>query len=445
LYKSARFSIPNIPLTAVPGTQLLSSQSSALVDSSGNNLIYLREVTINGSLSISTDVPGTITPPPTTPPPTTPASIVNYSTFHNSGGYFTPLDQAFVFGTGDWTFECYFKVTKYDIFHILRFNQDGDNLLLDPLNNGTDFILKYSGGQVVENPTIVVKLNSWYHIACVRYNGTVSIYINSLLYASTTVSKNTTGDRSAHIGTSISMISTDNTTTGYFSNVRIVKGTALYTKLGFAFPSLPLQKVAGTVLLSSQSETLRDNSDNNFSLSLNPSRSVTVSTEVPVVSSITLPPITPTPPPTTPPPTTPPPPRKAYITSNKTGRQWYADSDISRSISTPSTSSNTVNNQFYIEDAKNGGFHIKTWKGHRVYVYCGFIANRLEADGAADDGTNYYNESVFQQENNGQIYQYNNYGSFVYSSGTGIGDNLGTTWCTSSSNTSDQYWTINYI
>jgi hypothetical protein len=69
----------------------------------------------------------------------------------------------------------------------------------------------------------------------------------------------------------------------------------------------------------------------------------------------------------------------------------------------------------------------------------------LEADGAADDGTNYYNESVFQQENNGQIYQYNNYGSFVYSSGTGIGDNLGTTWCTSSSNTSDQYWTINYI
>jgi hypothetical protein len=55
---------------------------------------------------------------------------------------------------------------------------------------------------------------------------------------------------------------------GYISNVRVVKGTALYTS-SFPVPTSPLTAVANTSLLTCNSATIVDNSSNNFTITNN--------------------------------------------------------------------------------------------------------------------------------------------------------------------------------
>ena len=111
------------------------------------------------------------TPAPTPAPTRSPtkAPIVNYSTLHNYGGYQTNGNSpAFAFGIGDWTFECFFKLTKYQYFRIFAFSNDIDNLELRPVDNGTDFTLRYWGGQVVDS-SVPVKINTWYIVPVNHY------------------------------------------------------------------------------------------------------------------------------------------------------------------------------------------------------------------------------------------------------------------------------------
>jgi hypothetical protein len=299
LYKSAGFSIPNIPLTNVSGTQLLSSQSSSLINSVQNDF-SLMVVPSSGNISISTEVPvvSNLTPPPVTIAPTTQPPTVNYSTFHQASGYKTnPDSSAFAFGTGDWTFECFLKVTKYEFFRIFSFSNDIDNLELRPISGSTIyFMFRYWGGQIIESYNSYIALNTWYHVACVRYNGTISVYVNGVLYLTTTTSPNTSS-RSMYIGSSVYNAATDGpngNANGYFSNVRVVKGVALYKSAGFSIPNIPLTNVAGTQLLSSQSSALINSVKNDFSLMVVPSSgNISISTEVPVVSNLTPPSIIP--------------------------------------------------------------------------------------------------------------------------------------------------------
>ena len=106
--------------------------------------------------------------------------------------------------------------------------------------------------------------NSWNHIAWVRSGGTLTAYLNGVA----------DGNISSSIDSSpLLTIGGWSTGTNYMfggnlSNLRIIKGTALYTS-NFTPPTKPLTPVSGTSLLTCQGGAIVDNSSNKFSITKN--------------------------------------------------------------------------------------------------------------------------------------------------------------------------------
>lgn len=106
--------------------------------------------------------------------------------------------------------------------------------------------------------------NTWNHVAVTRQGSTISLWFNGAL-ANTITNSNALFDNTRKItiggrddGTELFY--------GYISNVRIVRGYAIYTT-GFTPPTARLQAVTGTVLLVCQSSTLlKDNSIYNWTV-----------------------------------------------------------------------------------------------------------------------------------------------------------------------------------
>ena len=97
--------------------------------------------------------------------------------------------------------------------------------------------------------TSTVPLNTWTHVAIVRSGTNVNIYINGVASGTFAVGTSTLYPTGANGGLPI----VGGATTGYGYNgfmydVRVVKGTAVYTA-AFTPPSAPLTAIAGTTLL----------------------------------------------------------------------------------------------------------------------------------------------------------------------------------------------------
>ena len=91
-------------------------------------------------------------------------------------------------------------------------------------------------------------INTWSHLAAVRYNGTMTLYVDGVEAASTTSNV----DVSLNDTTEDLRVGGDNTGVfdyqGYISNLRILNGTALYTS-EFTPPTHELEVIGDTVLL----------------------------------------------------------------------------------------------------------------------------------------------------------------------------------------------------
>jgi hypothetical protein len=106
------------------------------------------------------------------------------------------------------------------------------------------------------NGTTDVEINKWYHIAAVRNESTISLYVNGTLEGSTTNTSFNDASTSFGIGAA-DVGATWNSSypvNGHISNFRILKGTALYTK-NFTPPTRELTVIPNTVLLACQSTT----------------------------------------------------------------------------------------------------------------------------------------------------------------------------------------------
>jgi hypothetical protein len=108
----------------------------------------------------------------------------------------------------------------------------------------TNNALAASGGEV--------RLNGWNHVALVRSGTTNTLYLDGKSVATFTNSSTFSGD--ANIGVDYYNSTRTNYTNGFISNLRYIKGTALYTK-NFTPPTEPLTNVTNTKLLCCQSNT----------------------------------------------------------------------------------------------------------------------------------------------------------------------------------------------
>lgn len=112
--------------------------------------------------------------------------------------------------------------------------------------------------------TATFPLNAWTHLAVVYNAGTLTIYFNGVSQAltGTTTGYNFTSTDPVYIGSSTSGTQFFN---GSISNLRVVKGTAVYTA-NFTPSVVPLTAITNTSLLTLQNATIVDNSTNAFTI-----------------------------------------------------------------------------------------------------------------------------------------------------------------------------------
>jgi hypothetical protein len=185
--------------------------------------------------------------------------------FDGTGDYLT-LSSDIVFGTSDdFTVEGWFYTTAED--------PDGYNIVVSSTSGNVQFSIDpgngnigvYLNGTAIALTGTAVQLNTWQHIAWTRSGSTVLAFVDGVQVASGTNSS------AFNIGT---IGRFDETTYfgyehhGYISNLRVIKGTALYTS-AFTPSTTPLTAVSGTELLTCQSNRFVDNSSNAHSITVN--------------------------------------------------------------------------------------------------------------------------------------------------------------------------------
>jgi len=233
------------------------AQNNTILDSSGNNFTITR----NGNLT-----QGTFTP--FSQPP---GYWSNYFDGTTSTYLSFPSNTVFAFGTGAYTVEGWIYQNERSTNEALFFGSGGGSgaFLAYVKNNGAVSIENFGGGAVVTGSAGDVPLNTWCHIAYVRSStasNDTKIYVNGVLKVTGTDATNWTVSDQPRIGMLTANV--DYAVKGYMSNVRIIKGGAIYAG-GFIPSTVPLTTSvsSGTVsLLTCQSNRFVDNSINAFTL-----------------------------------------------------------------------------------------------------------------------------------------------------------------------------------
>jgi hypothetical protein len=204
-----------------------------------------------------------------------------WSNYFNGSSMLTAASSSdWTLGTGDFTIEAWIFPTSlgtsnYPAIVSNQANFDSGYTNRFALSLDTTNIVWYN---TVGNYGIVSnsapQLNVWTHVAIVRSSSTISMYVNGVAQTQTqTSNQNYSTTNDLYIG-GIPFTSTSARFFGYISNLRIVKGSAVYTS-NFTPSTTPLTAVTNTTVLTSQSNRFVDNSSTGHA--------ITVSTGAPSV------------------------------------------------------------------------------------------------------------------------------------------------------------------
>lgn len=242
------FTVPTAPLTAVSGTVLLTAQKST-------GAVPVDESSSNVPMKNYGAGPHWMTPF---------ASGYGSAYFDGSGDYLTaPSGTSFAYGSGDFTIEFWYQIHASTGNYIL-FNQGGaaENYAFT-IQLSNNLIYLYPGSSSAISGTVTMTPNVWRHVAVVRYGTSTNLYVDGLSVASGTSLTYGAGNNRPWIG---SGTDAGNAFPGYISNVRVVKGTAVYTA-PFTPPTAPLTAITGTSLLTCQDKgRIADASSNSFAI-----------------------------------------------------------------------------------------------------------------------------------------------------------------------------------
>jgi hypothetical protein len=251
---TSNFTPPTAPLTAIANTSLLICQSNRFIDTSTNAYT----VTRNGDTSISGFDPFA---------PNSSYNGYGSGYFDGTGDYLSAAaNAAFQFGTGDFTIECWINKPSAANGSVADARATATAIPWALYVDASNFPYFYDG--TVYTSSVAIVNNSWNHIAVSRSNGTLRIFVNGVqgYSASHAVSLNATGP--------LLVGGTAAYTTGYICDLRIVKGSAVYTS-AFTPPTAPLTAIANTQLLTLQNNQpnnnnmFLDSSTNNFNITRN--------------------------------------------------------------------------------------------------------------------------------------------------------------------------------
>ena len=235
LYTS-NFSPTYTELTNLPNTKLLALQSSS---SATAYAVSPGAITAYGDATESSTSPDLISP----------NSLTGSVAFDGNGDYLSTADNSdFDFGTGDFTVE---------LFTNNNSAQSGNPVLIGA--NGGWYIQIKTGGTILEFYTGSTSITAtglnlegaWHHIAVTKQSNSVRIFVDGVLQSTTANSDVTNLANTLYIGnysgSSLHYL-------GYISNVRVIKGTALYTA-AFTPSREELTNVTNTSLLACQSSS----------------------------------------------------------------------------------------------------------------------------------------------------------------------------------------------
>lgn len=261
---TANFAPSTTALTTVSNTSLLTLRDPVLADDSPNNFTITR----NGDVLLTTFSPFNTTP-------YTLSASSNSVYFDGTGDWLVTPDLGTT--TGDFTVEMWvYLLTPTTTWYPYVFGTNS------PWTAGGGIAISMETQTTVVSGTTLVWLvastsvslgtfgdfdSKWIHVALVRSGSTVSSYRNGNLTATATKS-GTISTTVWNIGGYNESASYKHEMKGYISNFRLIKDSAQYSA-NFTPTTTALTAIANTSLLTCQDTTIRDNSTNNFAITVN--------------------------------------------------------------------------------------------------------------------------------------------------------------------------------
>jgi len=242
---SLQFHILNSNYTTLLATAVDTSNNSSFTDSS-TNALTLSPINAPTSSSFS------------------PYRHGGYSTyFDGSGDYLEPSSSTNTtnFGTGDFTCEFWYypnvSGTQQNIL------DNFGNAQVAIYRNSSNILNYYIAGDRISSTTALVA-GAWYHVALVRSSGTSKLYINGVQEGSNYSDTTNFSGGSTYPRIGSSYLNTVGVN-GYVSDLRIVKGTAVYTS-AFTPPTTRLTAITNTSLLTCHLPYITDGSTNDHTV-----------------------------------------------------------------------------------------------------------------------------------------------------------------------------------
>jgi len=194
--------------------------------------------------------------------------------FDGTGDYLlTNTSDLLAFGTGDYTVEFWVYGLSFASAPYIYSSTKGvstwwPRYAIQIAANGTlNLYSRDSTGESTQSTSGTLLVNRWYHVAVSRSGGTTKAFLDGTqVYSGFKANDNINVNQRLEIGAAFAFNS--NYFNGYISNIRVIKGTALYTT-GFTPTTSPLTAISDTSILICQSNRFIDKSTNNLTVTKN--------------------------------------------------------------------------------------------------------------------------------------------------------------------------------